>query len=164
MDRFEQPFTGELERDSRPARVPPTGIDADVEHEAKLDLIERLLNARGERKNVFRIRLGHHHHDDAGPQASDVLLELQVTIGGDQRVEPGTFGAAQQFTVACAAPPHLRHGAGIVAGQSLAESPGSDSSMRTSTRLQQCPTGYLKSCQGLRTIDGGEMLRNSSSE
>ncbi len=123
MDRLEQPLTGQLERDSRPARAAPTGVGSDMEDATRLDATERLLDVRDERKNVFWTRRGNHQHDDAEPQTSDILLELQTAVGGDQGLESCGLGATEQFTIACAAPTHLRHGPGIVAGQRHAELP-----------------------------------------
>lgn len=121
--QLEQRFTGALKRGSRPFHAASTGVRADVEHVTGLDAIERLLNGRDERKNVFNIRRGNHQHDVAEPQTSDVLLELQTAVGGDQRLESCGFGAAQQFSVTCAAPTHLRHSPGIVTGQRQADLP-----------------------------------------
>ena len=94
-----------------------------MEHTTGLDAVECVPNARDKRKDVFRICPGNHHHDHAEPKASDVLLEFQTAVGGDQRLESCGFGATQQFTIACAAPTHLRHSPGIVIGQRLAELP-----------------------------------------
>lgn len=46
---------------------------------------------------------------------------LQTAVRGDQRLESCDFGAAQQFAIARAAPTHLGHRPGIVAGQRIAE-------------------------------------------
>ena len=84
---------------------------------------ECLENGRKQRlKRLQAIAVGNEDHDGQR-QRLQVLLELDVLVGSQHRVEQGC-GLAKQRTVAQTGPTHLRDGANVVASQQVCQRPG----------------------------------------
>ena len=60
-------------------------------------------------------------HDDSELKDLHILLELKMSVGGQQYIKPGLFGGAQEFAVQKRTPPLLRSGSYFVAWQEFSE-------------------------------------------
>jgi len=88
-----------------------------------LESLKNPENIRNERLKRFDTVVVGHKDDDRHRQRLLVLLELDVLVSGQQRVELGG-GLPKQRTVPKAGPAHLRYGVNVVANQQVSQRPG----------------------------------------
>lgn len=88
-----------------------------------LESLKNPENIRNERLKRFDTVVVGHKDDDRHRQRLQVLLELDVLVSGQQRVELGG-GLPKERTVAKAGPAHLRYGVNVVANQQVSQRPG----------------------------------------
>lgn len=75
-------------------------------------------NVGNERLKSFDPVTAGHEDDDRERQHLQVLLELDILVGGQQRVE-FDGGLPEERTVTKAGPAHLRYGANVVTDQQV---------------------------------------------
>jgi hypothetical protein len=88
-----------------------------------LESFQNPKNIPDERLERFKAVAGGHKHDDCDRQGLQVLLEFDVLVGGQQRVELGG-GLPKKRSVAQSGPTHLSDGADVVACQQVRQRSG----------------------------------------
>lgn len=98
-------------------------VDTYANEHVRLKRFKSLTNLGNERLERFHTVAVGHEHDNGHRQRLQVLLELDVLVGSQQRVERSRR-LAKQRTVAQTGPTHLRNGASVMARQQVRERPG----------------------------------------
>ena len=88
-----------------------------------LESLKNPENIWNERLKRFETVAVGHKNDDRHRQRLQVLLEFDILVGGQQRVELDC-GLPKERTVAKAGPAHLSHGVNVVADQQVRQRPG----------------------------------------